>query len=225
MIRIKFPQWLGVWMVLLGAASAFGQSTPERIRISYSSGGMTSIDLFIAQDRKYFQQQGLNAELIRVPANLAITAGISGDIDVLGSIGSAIRSIQRGTPLKVISVTLRRPLFFLVARPEFNSIKDLKGKTLGIVTFGGSQHTTAKRMLALGGLNADKELTSVQIGEEAVQLQALSTNAIQMAAISPPYAQIAKKKVNMKILETSTGKFANLSDRPAGHIKMLPKLT
>jgi NitT/TauT family transport system substrate-binding protein len=221
MIRIKLTQWLGVWMVVLGAAGAFAQNAPERIRISYSSGGMTSIDLFIAQDRKYFQQQGLNAELIRVPANLAITAGISGDIDVLGSIGSAIRSIQRGTPLKVISVTLRRPLFFLVARPEFNSIKDLKGKTLGIVTFGGSQHTTAKRMLALGGLNADKELTSVQIGEEAVQLQALTTNAIQVAAISPPYAQIAKEKFNMRILETSTDKFASIQNGAAVNVKLL----
>ncbi len=221
MIGIKVAKWLGVWLALIGTAAVFAQNAPERIRISYSSGGMTSIDLFIAQDRKYFQQQGLNAELIRVPANLAITAGISGDIDVLGSIGSAIRSIQRGTPLKVISVTLRRPLFFLVARPEFNSIKDLKGKTLGIVAFGGSQHTTAKRMLALGGLNADKELTSVQIGEEAVQLQALSTNAIQVAAISPPYAQIAKEKFNMKILETSTDKFASIQNGAAVNIKLL----
>ncbi|MGH7784410.1 MAG: ABC transporter substrate-binding protein, partial [Candidatus Binatia bacterium] len=157
--------------------SAVAQSAPERIRISYSSGGMTSIDLFIARDLKYFQQQNLSAELIRMSANLAISAGISGDVDVLGSIGSAIRSIQRGTPLRVISVTLRRPLFFLVARPEYPNVKDLKGKTLGIVTFGGSQHTTAKRLIALHGVNADKELTSIQIGEEAMQLQALTTNA------------------------------------------------
>ena len=75
------------------AGNAFAQSAAERIRISYSSGGMTSIDLFIARDRKYFQQQNLNGELIRMSANLAISAGISGDVDVLGSIGSAIRSI------------------------------------------------------------------------------------------------------------------------------------
>ena len=75
----------------------------------------------------------------------------------------------------MISVTLRRPLFFLVARPEYKSIKDLKGKSFGIVTFGGSQHTTAKRMFSLHGLNADKELTSIQVGEESVQLQALTS--------------------------------------------------
>ena len=200
---------------------AWGQTAPERIRISYSSGGMTSIDLFIARDKKYFQEQKLNAELVRMSANLAITAGISGEIDVLGSIGSAIRSIQRGAPLRVVSVTLRRPLFFLVGRPEYGSIKDLRGKTMGIVTFGGSQHTTAKRMLALGGLNADKELTSIQVGEESVLLQALTTNSIQVAAISPPYAQIAKEKFNMKILETSTDKFASIQNGAAVNLKLL----
>ena len=208
-------------LILMMSRSALGQSAPERIRISYSSGGVTSIDLFIARDKNYFQEQKLNAELVRMSANLAITAGISGEIDVLGSIGSAIRSIQRGAPLRVISVTLRRPLFFLVGRPEYASIKDLRGKTMGIVTFGGSQHTTAKRMLALGGLNADKELTAIQVGEESVLLQALTSNSIQVAAISPPYAQIAKEKFNMKILETSTDKFASIQNGAAVNLKIL----
>lgn len=209
-------------IILIGmSTAALAQSAPERIRISYSSGGMTSIDLFIARDKNYFRDQRLNAELVRMSANLAITAGISGEIDVLGSIGSAIRSIQRGAPLRVVSVTLRRPLFFLVGRPEFPTIKDLKGKTMGIVTFGGSQHTTAKRMLALGGLNADKELTAIQVGEESVLLQALTTNSIQVAAISPPYAQIAKEKFDMRILETSTDKFASIQNGAAVHVKTL----
>jgi NitT/TauT family transport system substrate-binding protein len=207
--------------VTTAGGSALAQGAPERIRISYSSGGMTSIDLFIAKDKNYFREQKLNAELIRVSANLAITAGISGEIDVLGSIGSAIRSIQRGAPLRVVSVTLRRPLFFLVARPEFNNIKDLKGKTMGIVTFGGSQHTTAKRMIALHGVNADKEMTAIQIGEESVLLQALTSGAIQVAAISPPYAQIAREKLKMKILETSTDKFASIQNGAAVHVKTL----
>jgi len=116
---------------------------------------------------------------------------------------------------------LRRPLFFLVGRPEYGSIKDLRGKTMGIVTFGGSQHTTAKRMLALGGLNGDKDLTSIQVGEESVLLQALTTNSIQVAAISPPYAQIAKEKFNMKILETSTDKFASIQNGAAVNVKLL----
>jgi ABC-type nitrate/sulfonate/bicarbonate transport system substrate-binding protein len=208
-------------LTLVYCADGSAQTAAERLRVSYSSSGITSIDLFIARDLKFFQEQNLDAELVRMPANLAITAGISGEIDVLGSIGSAIRAIQRGAPLRVISVTLRRPLFFLVGRPEYPTVKDLKGKTMGIVTFGGSQHTTAKRLLALGGLNADKELTSIQIGEEAQLLQALVSNSIQVAAISAPWAQIGRDKFNMRILDTSTDKFASIQNGAAVNIKAL----
>ena len=213
--------FIAALLAMVYCAQGSAQTAPDRLRISYSSAGITSIDLFIARDLKYFQRENLDAQLIRMPANLAITAGISGEIDVLGSIGSAIRAIQRGAPLRVISVTLRRPLFFLVARPEYNSVKDLKGKTMGIVTVGGSQHTTAKRLIALGGVNADKELTAMQIGEEAQLLQALISGSIQVAAISAPYAQIGREKFNLKILDSSTDKFASIQNGAAVNIKTL----
>jgi ABC-type nitrate/sulfonate/bicarbonate transport system substrate-binding protein len=54
-----------------------------------------------------------------------------------------------------------------------------------------------------------------------VLLQALTSNSIQVAAISPPYAQIAKEKFNMKILETSTDKFASIQNGAAVNVKTL----
>ena len=84
-------------VVVLAGGAAFGQSAPERVRISYSSGGMTSIDLFIARDRKYFQDQKLNAELIRMSANLAITAGISGE-----ATGKLFEYLASGRPILAV---------------------------------------------------------------------------------------------------------------------------
>lgn len=221
MIRAVIVFSVAALTLVYSNSDGTAQTSPERLRVSYSSAGITSIDLFLGRDLKYFQQQNLDAQLIRMPANLAIAAGISGEIDVLGSIGSAIRAIQRGAPLRVVSVTLRRPLFFLVARPEYTSVKDLKGKTMGIVTFGGSQHTTAKRLIALGGVNADKDLTAIQIGEEAQLLQALISGSIQVAAISAPYAQMGRDKFNLKILDSSTDKFASIQNGAAVNIKTL----
>ena len=221
MIRAVIIFFVAALTLAYAFSDGTAQTSPERLRVSYSSAGITSIDLFLGRDLKYFQQQNLDAQLIRMPANLAIAAGISGEIDVLGSIGSAIRAIQRGAPLRVVSVTLRRPLFFLVARPEYTSVKDLKGKTMGIVTFGGSQHTTAKRLIGLGGVNADRELTSIQVGEEAQLLQALLSGSIEVAAISAPYAQIGRDKFNLKILDSSTDKFASIQNGAAVNLKTL----
>ena len=46
-------------------------------------------------------------------------------------------------PLKILTVSLKRNLFWLVARGNIKSIAGLKNKVLGTTTMGGAQHTAA----------------------------------------------------------------------------------
>jgi ABC-type nitrate/sulfonate/bicarbonate transport system substrate-binding protein len=154
-------------------------------------------------------------------SSTAITANIAGELDGQASIGSAIRAIQRGAPLRVVAVTLRRPLYWLVTRPEYRSIKDLKGKVLGISTIGGSQHSRAKALLALGGLDSDKDITAVQINDQTMQLQALASNAVQVIALSPPWVAVARDKFKMTILDSALDKFAGIDSGLAVPLKLL----
>ena len=118
----------------LGIGQIGAQTSPQKVSISYSSTGMPSIQLFIAREKNFFREEGIEPLLVRTSANTAIAAGIAGELDALGSIGSAVRAIQRGAPLRVLAVDLRRPIFWLVTRSEYRSVKDLRGKFLGIVT-------------------------------------------------------------------------------------------
>ena len=186
-----------------------------------SSTGMPAIELFIAREKGFFREEGFDPQLIRMSANTAIAAGIAGELDALGSIGSAVRAILRGAPLRVISVDLRRPIFWLVSRGEFRTAKDLKGKNLGIVTINGSQHAAARKMLSLHGVDADKDLTFVQVGDESSQLQALVSNSIQAAALSPPYVFMARDKFKMNVLESSIDKFPSIQQGIGIQVKNL----
>lgn len=188
----------------------WAQATPQKINISMSSTGMPSIQLFIAREKGFFREEGFDPQLIRMSANAAIAAGVAGELDALGSVGSGIRGILRGVPLRVVSVDLRRPIFWLVSRPEFKNAKDLKGKILGIVTINGSQHSAARKMLAIHGVDADKELTFTQAGDEATHLQALISNSIQVSALTPPYVFLARDKFKMNVLESAIDKFASI---------------
>ena len=154
-------------------------------------------------------------------SGIAITAGISGELDGQASIGSVIRALQRGAPLRVVAVTLRRPLYWLVARPEYRSVKDLKNKVLGISTIGGSQHNRAKAMLAMGGLDPDRDITSMQINDQTMQLQALVSNAVQVIALSPPWVAVARDKFKMNILDSALEKFAGIDSGLAVPLKLL----
>jgi ABC-type nitrate/sulfonate/bicarbonate transport system substrate-binding protein len=92
---------------------------------------------------------------------------------------------------------------------------------LGIVTINGSQHTAARKMLGLRGIDADKDITFVQVGDESAQLQALVSNSIQVSALTPPYIFLARDKFKMNVLESSIDKFASIQQGIGVHVKTL----
>ena len=191
---------------------AYSQSTLQKVVLTYSSRSIASIDLYVAQERGFFREEGLDAQLVQVRATAAIAAVISGEVHALGSIGSAIRAIPRGAPIKVLAVSLRRPVFWLVTRPELKTFADLKGKVLGTTTLGGSQHTAGIRMLRKAGLNPDKDVTVVLGGDVPTQLQALINGSIQIGILSPPIVIVARDKYKMNVLAGAMEEFSSLQN-------------
>ncbi len=112
----------------------------------------------------------------------------------------------------MLAVSLRRPVFWLVTRPELKSFADLKGKVMGTTTFGGSQHTAGIRMLRRAGLNPDKDVTVVLGGDVPTQLQALVNGSIQVGILSPPTVIVAREKYKMNILASAMEEFTSLQN-------------
>lgn len=198
--------------VLIFPSEVRSQGSLQRVLITYSSRSIASIDLYIAQERGFFREEGLDAQLVQVRATVAIAALVSGEVHALGSIGSAVRAIPRGAPIKVLAVSLKRPVFWLVSRPELKSFSDLKGKVIGTTTIGGSQHTAGIRMLRKAGLDPDKDVTVVLAGDVPTQLQALVNGSIQIGILSPPIVIVARDKYKMNILASAMEEFTSLQN-------------
>lgn len=112
----------------------------------------------------------------------------------------------------MLAVSLRRPIFWLVSRPELKSFADLGGKVMGTTTLGGSQHTAGVRLLRRAGLNPDKDVTVVLGGDVPIQLQALVNGSIQVGILSPPTAIVARDKYKMNILAGAMDEFSSLQN-------------
>src|SRR2546430_14924516 len=95
-------------LFLLVSAIEVAAQPLQKVTISYSSSGMPSVDWLIAKERQFFREGGLEPLLVQVSANTAVAAGAAGELNGLGSIGSATKAIQRGLPLSVVSMSLRR---------------------------------------------------------------------------------------------------------------------
>src|SRR5262245_34588826 len=93
-------------------------------------GVLNAIAFQIAQDKGYYRQEGLEAQLIVMQATVANQALLGGNVDVASAAGSSLLAIIAGAPLRFIFTTFDRPFYFLLSREDVREIKELKGKKI-----------------------------------------------------------------------------------------------
>jgi NitT/TauT family transport system substrate-binding protein len=87
----------------------------------------------------------------------------------------------------------------LIAQPEFRTLKDVKGKTLGISSFGATPDLAARLMLKEVGIDPEKEIKILALGSDAARLTALKQRVVDLIVISPP-ADTQMEKQGYKIM-------------------------
>jgi ABC-type nitrate/sulfonate/bicarbonate transport system substrate-binding protein len=211
-----------VFLPWMSQNNADAQQNLDRVVITYPSRSIASVDLYIAQERGFFRQEALSAEVVQVRGNIGVTALLSGDAHAVNNVGTVIRAAERSDlPVKVITQSLKKNLFWLVTKPEVKSLSELKGKVFGTTTLGGAQHLAAARLLQKAGLNPDKDITVVIGGDVPAQLQSLVSGTIQLAALSPPTVILARDKFKLKIHGSTLDDLPNLQNGLAFTEKML----
>jgi ABC-type nitrate/sulfonate/bicarbonate transport system substrate-binding protein len=135
----------------------------DKIRIS-TPGDASQFTMHLAQKRGFLKEEGFDAEVITISGPVANVALSNGDIDYFSGFGSALRSILQGLPLRIVACYRPTPHFLLQSRPEFKSVKDLKGKAIGITTFGSGSELVGRMMVKHFGLDPDKDVKWVAAG-------------------------------------------------------------
>jgi len=87
----------------------------------------------------------------------------------------------------------------LIAQPEFKSLKDLRGRTLGISSFGATPDVAARLMMKQAGIDPEKEIKVLALGSDAARLTALKQRLVDVIVVSPP-ADAQMEKQGYKIL-------------------------
>jgi ABC-type nitrate/sulfonate/bicarbonate transport system substrate-binding protein len=177
-------QW---WMVLVaGLTINASAQAADRARFSVSSLDIAFLTPAVAHKRNFFKEEGIEAEIIRMNANVSITATATGDIDYTMIFGSVVRGAIRGLPIRVVASFLDSPTHMLIARSEFKSVKDLKGKTLGVSSFGATADVAARMMFRYSGVDPEKEIKILALGSDSARFTALKEGIVDVAVISPP---------------------------------------
>jgi ABC-type nitrate/sulfonate/bicarbonate transport system substrate-binding protein len=172
-------------IALLNTAGAATRDL-ERVRIGYSAGGLIPFPLIVAKENRFFEQAGFDVELINIPPTIAVTALVSGDIQYVIFAGTTLNAAVRGLPVKLVMVYNDRPLFSLMSKPEIRSIKELRGKVLGVATLTSGESFLSRRLIKEAGIDPDKEMTLRVIGNTPDRLQALRAGVVDATTLTTP---------------------------------------
>jgi NitT/TauT family transport system substrate-binding protein len=186
----------GVLLVALLALPRTGESAEERLElvvVGVPTKVVQFAPFYLGAKKGIYAAEGLHVEVVQIRTAATLAALLSGDMGYSGAIGSAIRSIGAGAPLKIVVSMRDKSNFYLIARPEIRSFGDLKGKKIGVQQIGSGQSISTRMLMVKKGLNPDRDVTFVSGNPTPIAFQGVKTGVIDAATVSSPFQFLARR--------------------------------
>jgi len=181
-----------VLLLLLWTNQVIAQDS--RITLGLTTrNGSTSLPFVIAEEKGFFKSEGLNTIVVVMQNQVVVNGVVTRNVDYGGTFSNFIGAAISGLPVRIVMSTMDGSDHYLVASPNIKRVEDLKGKTFGISSFGGTPHSEAIMILRKFGMNPEKDVTFLQIGGSASRYTALESGSIQAAMLVPPFNNFAVK--------------------------------
>jgi len=184
-----------VLLTALVALSASTVSAQEKVIVGHSARAALSIGpLLYGVERGFYRDEGIDLIYVSLRADLGIKALLSGDIDYSYSTGTIIRGAILGLPVRNLSFDFSRVLHALTSRPEIPNAAALKGKRVGVSSFGASGDLAARVGLRSIGLDPEKDVTIITLGTDTLRHAALLAGTVQATHMPVPLNIQLKKE-------------------------------
>ena len=174
--------------------SAQDKTAPEKVRVAIATTSMAFLVPFVAKERGFYLKHGSEVELIVMRPNIAMAALLGGDIDYAELIGSVIRSAARNLPVRAISTGIKAPFFSIIGQNKFKQVKDLKGSVIGLTSIGGTNHVSTRITLRQFGLDIEKDVKILAIGEEKLMVDTFKMGRVDSIVVAPPFSVQLKRE-------------------------------
>jgi NitT/TauT family transport system substrate-binding protein len=173
-------------------ANVCAQET-RKIRIGYSALSLSFLPQLFARDAGVFARHGMEVQLIQMAGPLQVAALAAGEIDFGAAVSPALFAAVRGLPLRAVMISVKTPLFYIVAEPAVKRIEDLAGKKMAVDTIGALQYIAARAMLKKKRVNPER-VSYLQTGSVSNSVTALASGSVNAALLSTPHNVVMSQR-------------------------------
>ncbi|MGH7927913.1 MAG: ABC transporter substrate-binding protein, partial [Candidatus Binatia bacterium] len=173
----------------------------DKINIGSSTISFSPFSTYYAVERDFFKREGLDPTITIIKTEAAIAALNAGELDYTTFSSSIIDAALSGFPLRLLAVIVQQPVQGLVVQEEITEVSDLKGKKVGISSFGGLTYAAAVEVLKHYGLNVD-DVKLLAVGRGPLLVAGLKNRGLDAAFISAPHDIKAVRQGFKVLLQT-----------------------
>ena len=188
---------LAALVLLFAAVSLADGAEAKLINVGWTGGSAwTALPDRIAAERGFFEKEGLRVRYIQFQGtNLMLSALMANELDYVTILPFIAGAATRGLPVKIVGSTTKSSGYAIIARPDIDSVKALKGKRIAINTFGSSADFAIYQLLSRNGLDPNKDVTLQAIaGSPDARFAALLGGSVDATVVNSPFEYRAEQK-------------------------------
>lgn len=174
------------------------------VTLPVKDGSLCNAPMYLAKELGYFEKNGIDAKLTSADAELIKTGLANGTVPVINGDFKFFQSIENGVDAKVVD-GMHYGCIKLLVRNDSNikSAADLKGKKIATGEIGDTPQQVAALWLEQGGVKATPtggDVTFLPFSDWNLEVQALKSGEVDMAALWDPVGSQVEKKGDAKVL-------------------------
>lgn len=201
--------WCGsvVAFALIGGTCAAEAAELIPFKFGISAPVVTIFPVWMAEAGGFYEKEGLKTEVISMEGgSRGVQVLLSGEIQGMHvGLAPVVQANKEGADLRAVTSTSNTIPITIFTKPDIKTAADLKGKTIGISTFGSETDIAVSLALKKLGL-ARQDVTISQIGGSSQRFGALVAGRIDAAPLLEPGITLAKEKGFNPLLDLAAEK-------------------
>jgi NitT/TauT family transport system substrate-binding protein len=203
--RFRFILGSAAIAVMVAVLPAWAQST-RKVRLAYAGWEVGTAVAYIGVDAGLFKKNGIEVE--ELPIRDTLSAGVQSllGVDLLIGFGSPLAVLQplaNGADVTLIGSHVSFDQYGMGVGSGVASMKDLKGKKVGVSALGARSDLVARVLLRRAGLDPAKDVEMVAAGLTPARALALTKDLVQGVPLRQDVAAEARK-LGIKIIDMKT---------------------
>jgi ABC-type nitrate/sulfonate/bicarbonate transport system substrate-binding protein len=171
----------------------------KRLIFALSTKDSSTAPILTAVHLGYFKDEGIDANIVLMRSDIGVKALITGDVDFAASVSSVIKASAVGIPVKAVLNFFNGSFFYLITKPQFRDIQQLRGKTIGVSRYGSAADFDARATFRHFGIDPSKDLKILAAGSPASRISALVAGHVDAVILSNT-EKLPAEQVGMKPL-------------------------